>query len=158
MLAYVLTFGRIVLAGAFAACLAWLGAPGELTAAGASALLAIAIAEELSDVFDGIAARRAGSVTALGAILDPLADSLARLTIYFAMALAGWVALAVPFVMAARDIVVAYTRIACAATGLATSARLSGKIKALVLIAVTAWSLADYLRAAWPAIKKMRRL
>ncbi len=189
MLAYVLTFGRIVLAGVFAACLAAMDASGELTAAATAALATLAILEELSDIFDGMAARRAGTVTALGGILDPLADSLSRLTIYFAMAMAGWVSLAVPFVMAGRDIVVAYARIACAASGVSTSARTSGKIKAVVqgagmialillagtpireaaggstagirtgvevaVVAVTAWSLVDYVRAAWPAVKKM---
>ena len=183
MLAYVLTFGRIVLAGAFAACLGCLVGPGELTSAAAMGLAALALVEELTDVFDGMAARHAGTTSALGGILDPLADSLARLTMYFAMALVGWVSLAVPFVMAGRDIVVAYTRIACAATGVSTSARLSGKIKAIVqgagivafillaacpkrwsgvrtgleavLILVTVWSLADYVQAAWPAIRKM---
>lgn len=189
MLAYVLTFGRIVLAGAFAACLGAMNGPGPLTGAAAGVLLALAAAEELSDILDGMAARHAGTVSALGGILDPLADSLARLTIYFSLALAGWVSLAVPFVMAGRDIVVAYARIACAATGVSTSARTSGKVKAVVqgagifalislaawgpreaasglgmelrmgievvLIAVTGWSLADYVRAAWPGVKKM---
>ncbi|MCY2930900.1 MAG: CDP-alcohol phosphatidyltransferase family protein [Planctomycetota bacterium] len=191
MLAYVLTFGRIVLAGAFATCLAGFAGAGPLTGAAAGVLLALAAAEELTDIFDGMAARHAGTVTPLGGILDPLVDSLARLTIYFSLALAGWVSLAVPFVMAGRDIVVAYARIACAAAGVSTSARTSGKIKAVVqgagilalillasgapreaasgpggggrtgvevvLIAVTVWSLVDYVRAAWPAVRTMGR-
>lgn len=195
MLAYVLTLGRIVLAGVFAAGLAAMGAPRELSGAAMAALAGLALAEELSDIFDGMAARRAGTVSALGGILDPLADSLARLTIYFTMALAGWVSLAVPFVMAGRDIVVAYGRIACAAAGVSTSARISGKVKAIVqgagmialillagaplreaasgggmggtggmrmgievaVVGVTAWSLVDYVRAAWPAVRAMSR-
>lgn len=195
MLAYVLTFGRIVLAGVFAGALAGLGAPRELTGAAMAALAGLALVEELTDIFDGMAARHAGTVSALGGILDPLADSLSRLTIYFAMAMAGWVSLAVPFVMAGRDIVVAYARIACAAAGVSTSARISGKVKAVVqgagmialillagapireaasgweggtggtggmrmgveaaVVLVTAWSLGDYVRAAWPAVRKM---
>jgi phosphatidylglycerophosphate synthase len=48
------------------------------------------------------------------------------------MALAGWITLAVPFVMITRDIIVAYTRIANASEGAATSARFSGKFKAII--------------------------
>lgn len=130
MLANYLTLSRIVLAGGFAAVVAAgsreLG-PGTLTA-----LLALAVAIELTDMFDGIVARRSGTAGPLGGLLDPLADSLSRLTVYFAMALAGWVTIAVPLVMAGRDIVVAYTRIFQAAGGGKTSARISGKIKAIV--------------------------
>jgi len=190
MVAYVLTFGRLVLAAGFAVFLAAVVGGGAISTAAAAVLIALAVSEELTDAFDGPAARRFGTVTRLGGILDPLADSLGRLTIYFAMALAGWITIAVPLVMCGRDIMVAYTRVAKAATGQATSARLSGKLKAIVqgggivvvillaraasgravapetsaglqtavaaiLIAVTLWSLADYLRAAWPAIRSM---
>jgi len=44
----------------------------------------------------------------------------------------GWIAWAVPLVMAGRDIVVAYTRIANATVGAEISARFSGKFKAIV--------------------------
>ncbi|MCE5279427.1 MAG: CDP-alcohol phosphatidyltransferase family protein [Planctomycetaceae bacterium] len=184
-LAYILTFARIILAAAMAALIAFGGA----TAATFIALLALAALEEASDIFDGIAARRAGTASMLGGILDPLADSLARLTIYFALALAGWATIAIPLTMAARDIIVSYARVVAALSGTSTAARLSGKIKAIIqgaglfsfiitawiahaggsgllvsssrvitaslVIAVTLWSLADYLAAAVPAAKKM---
>ena len=51
---------------------------------------------------------------------------------YFALAYAGWVTWAVPLVMTARDIIVAYTRVINAMTGNKVSARLSGKIKAII--------------------------
>ncbi|MCE5325944.1 MAG: CDP-alcohol phosphatidyltransferase family protein [Planctomycetaceae bacterium] len=186
MLAYILTFARILLAAAMAALVAF----GDTSAALFIALLALAAMEEASDIFDGIAARRAGTASVLGGILDPLADSLARLTIYFALALAGWATLAVPLVMAGRDIIVSYARVVAALSGTSTAARLSGKVKAVIqgagifsfiiiewiahasssptlvstarvittalVIAATLWSLADYLRAAVPAARKMR--
>ena len=173
-----LTLGRLVLAAAFAACVG-LG-PEVLSMEWAIGLAALALLEELTDLFDGMAARRFGTASVLGGLLDPLSDSLSRLTIYFAMALAGWVTIAAPLVMTGRDLVVAYTRTVQALTGGKTSARVSGKLKAVVqggaipvlvllawhaggdpakveavrggvtaaVIAVTLWSLADYVRGA----------
>ena len=132
MVAYILTLGRLVLAACFAACLAILTDGGHISTTAAIALLVLAGIEEMTDIFDGWAARQFGTVSPLGGILDPLADSLARATIYFAMAMVGWIAPAVPLVMVGRDIVVAYTRIANATVGAATSARISGKIKAII--------------------------
>jgi CDP-diacylglycerol--glycerol-3-phosphate 3-phosphatidyltransferase len=105
---------------------------GGVSSGAAIALLAMALIEEMTDVFDGWAARRFGTVSALGGILDPLVDSLSRATIYFAMARVGWIPWAVPLVMVGRDIIVAYTRIANATVGAATSARFSGKFKAII--------------------------
>ena len=165
MLAYLLTFARLPLAGAFAVIVAvQAGRPG-VPAGWAIVLFGIAGCEELTDYLDGLVARKTGAASPLGGLLDPLADSLARLTMYFAMALAGWITIAVPLVMTARDIVVAYTRIVQALTGGKTSARASGKFKAVVqgaglfaivgLAAGTAWlgaELDQVLRAAVAAM------
>jgi CDP-diacylglycerol--glycerol-3-phosphate 3-phosphatidyltransferase len=132
VMAHWLTFSRPLLAAAFCVCLAALGRGGKLSLGAAAVLVLLGIVEELTDVFDGMVARRYGVASELGGILDPLADSLARLAIYFALALAGWVTVAVPLVMVARDIIVAYTRIVQARTGGHTSARLAGKIKAVI--------------------------
>jgi len=132
MLAYVLTIGRLVLAAIFAALVALLTDGGHLSTQIGAVLIALAIVAELTDIFDGWAARRFGTVSRLGGILDPLVDSLSRSAIYFTMALAGWITLAVPLVMITRDIIVAYTRIANASEGAATSARFSGKFKAII--------------------------
>ena len=132
MLAYVLTLGRLVLAAAFVAAVGMLADNGAVSNAAAIALIALAIIEELTDIFDGWAARRFGTVSRFGGIPDPLVDSLSRSAIYFSMAWAGWITPVVPLVMVARDIIVAYTRIANATVGAATSARFSGKFKAII--------------------------
>ena len=177
----------MVLAAAFAAIVGLWAGPPPVALAPYLALWLVGLPEELTDLLDGLVARRTGTASQLGGIFDPLSDSLSRLTIYFAMALAGWVSIAVPLVMAGRDIVVAYTRIANALTGGRTAARISGKIKAIVqsagipavatlalwpaspaieagrwaaggcVIAVTLWSLVDYLRGSLPAIRQLRR-
>jgi CDP-diacylglycerol--glycerol-3-phosphate 3-phosphatidyltransferase len=188
MWAHLITTSRLLLAGAFAAVVAILhtGGGGHGLGTGSAALLgALALGEEWTDLADGWVARRTGTASKLGGIYDPLSDSLSRLTIYFSMALAGWVSLAVPLVMTGRDILVAYTRIANALTGGKTSARRSGKAKAVVqgagigvvlvlawqggafwapgarvaaaclIISVTLWSAWDYLRGSLPALREL---
>jgi phosphatidylglycerophosphate synthase len=184
MWAHLITTSRLILSGAFAAVVAVLDAgQTQLPLDTGVALLlgTLALVEEWTDLADGWVARKTGSASRLGGIFDPLSDSLSRLTIYFSMALAGWLPLAVPLVMAGRDILVAYTRIANALAGL------SGKAKAVVqgggiavilvlawqaeaswvpltrsaasalIIAITAWSAWDYLRGCLPALRELSR-
>jgi phosphatidylglycerophosphate synthase len=131
MVANILTALRLVVAAAFCVVAACLAAPTP-TLAVAAALIAIGVAEELTDLFDGMAARHFGTASQIGGIVDPMVDSLSRLAIYFALALLGWVSIAVPLVMTGRDVIVAYTRIVNALTGGKTSARTSGKLKAII--------------------------
>ncbi|PIE01884.1 MAG: hypothetical protein CSA81_09625 [Acidobacteria bacterium] len=87
---------------------------------------------ELSDFLDGFLARKWGVVTELGALFDPFADSTSRLVLFGGLAFAGLAVAIVPLIMALRDITVAYSRIAMAAKDISVSAKLSGKIKAVV--------------------------
>jgi CDP-diacylglycerol--glycerol-3-phosphate 3-phosphatidyltransferase len=130
MTANIVTGIRMLLAAAFAATVAWAG-PAPIGILPYLVLWAIGLPEEVSDLLDGYIARRTGTASRLGGIFDPLSDSLSRLAIYFAMALVGWVHIALPLFMAGRDLIVAYTRIVNALTGGRTRARISGKIKGL---------------------------
>ena len=85
---------------------------------------------ELTDLFDGRCARRFGVVTEWGAMLDPYADSVTRITVYWTLAVAGLALPLVPLVMACRDLTVAYCRVILAQHGKSVSAKWSGKIKA----------------------------
>ncbi|NQT82308.1 CDP-alcohol phosphatidyltransferase family protein [bacterium] len=91
--------------------------------------LILLILIELTDLFDGILARRAGVVSEWGATLDPYCDSLSRLTVYWAFAYRDFAMALVPLVMACRDVTVAYSRIILARSGQSVSAKRSGKIK-----------------------------
>jgi CDP-diacylglycerol--glycerol-3-phosphate 3-phosphatidyltransferase len=187
MLANALTLSRIGIGAVFAIVLASaVRDHGFVSPSGAVILIVILLASEATDIFDGVVARKMGTAGPFGGILDPLCDSLCRLTVYFALALAGYLTIVVPFVMTARDIVVAYVRIFASMTGGKTSARPSGKIKAIVqgsgapllllvaalgtnppsmawsrwetgvaaaVIAVTCWSLFDYLAGAVSAFR-----
>ena len=93
-------------------------------------LLAIS---ELSDFFDGFLARKFNLVTELGKILDPMADSITRLTILltFTQGLINLPLLLV-FVFVYRDAMISTLRTVCAMRGVTLAARTSGKIKAVI--------------------------
>ena len=137
---------------------------------------------ETTDAIDGHIARHFNLASEYGATLDPFADSISRLIIYSALASKNLVLLLVPLTMALRDITVAYARILLAKKNRSVSARISGKIKAIVqafgsflailgpyywdrvgnwsflvlswiIIAVTFLSSIEYIRDAFRAIK-----
>lgn len=88
---------------------------------------------EISDFFDGFLARRKKQVTDLGKVLDPMADSIFRLSVFFTFT-QGIIALPLLLVLFffIRDSIVGTLRTLCAMRGVALGARLSGKIKAIV--------------------------
>jgi CDP-diacylglycerol--glycerol-3-phosphate 3-phosphatidyltransferase len=123
------TLARVPLALIFAVLLYFLVPASPVLLVAGTCLLAFM---EISDMLDGMLARHLGVVTEWGALLDPLADSISRFTVYSALASAHLTFAAVPWAMAVRDVAVAYCRIVWARHGVSGSARLSGKVKAVV--------------------------
>lgn len=105
------------------------------------ALIIILGISEITDACDGYLARRYNQVTDLGKILDPMADSISRLSVFLTFTLPP-VNLPVPliFVFLYRDSVVSTLRTICALKGFALAARFSGKLKA-VIQAITAFAI-----------------
>jgi CDP-diacylglycerol---glycerol-3-phosphate 3-phosphatidyltransferase len=96
-------------------------------------LLSLTLLSELSDVFDGLLARKYNKVTDLGKLLDPMADTIFRLSVFLAFT-QGIIQLPLLLVCVFfyRDIVISTLRALCGLRGFALAARLSGKIKAVV--------------------------
>jgi len=92
--------------------------------------LAVAVVIEITDLVDGVAARRWHQVTDLGKLLDPLADSISRLTMYACFSSRGLIPVWVFLLLMYRDAAVALTRTLCAYRHEVLSARMSGKVKA----------------------------
>lgn len=96
-------------------------------------LLTLLTLSELSDVCDGYFARKYQQVTDLGKVLDPMVDSIYRISIFFSFTLPPvnlsifWV-----FGILYRDWLVNLLRTLCALKGYALSARTSGKLKAIL--------------------------
>ena len=122
------TGSRLVLAVGVAALTPW--ARDERWAIIIATALVLLV--ELTDLVDGYLARRHGVVSDWGKMFDPYSDSIARLTIYWSLAVVSrcWVVL--PLVMAVRDVTVGYARILMTRQGQSVAARYTGKLKAFV--------------------------
>ncbi|MBD3267014.1 CDP-diacylglycerol--glycerol-3-phosphate 3-phosphatidyltransferase [bacterium] len=95
-------------------------------------VLGVVCISELTDLFDGYMARKRGEVTDLGKILDPMADSLYRDTIFLSLAYVHQVSLLLVLPILYRDSIIATLRTVCAYRGIVVAARWSGKLKAII--------------------------
>jgi len=96
-------------------------------------LLGIFFLSELSDAFDGFLARRFEQVTELGKLLDPMADSIARISAFLTFTQGPVkIPILLVFLFIYRDSVISTLRTICALRGFALAARKSGKIKAVI--------------------------
>ncbi|MBS0623652.1 MAG: CDP-alcohol phosphatidyltransferase family protein [Verrucomicrobia bacterium] len=96
-------------------------------------LLALLGVSELSDAFDGYLARKLRQVTDLGKLLDPMADSIYRISVFLTFTRPPVsLPLLLVFVFLYRDSVISTLRTVCALRGFALAARSTGKIKAIL--------------------------
>ncbi|MFH1760871.1 MAG: CDP-diacylglycerol--glycerol-3-phosphate 3-phosphatidyltransferase [bacterium] len=86
---------------------------------------------ELSDLFDGRLARKYNQITNIGKILDPLADSLFRMTLFLCLLKLGLVNIWLVAFCFYRDSVVQTVRIIASNNNIVFAAKRSGKIKAV---------------------------
>ncbi|MBS0626039.1 MAG: CDP-alcohol phosphatidyltransferase family protein [Verrucomicrobia bacterium] len=108
----------------------WLGIP---FASVPFLMLGLLIISEFSDLIDGFLARSRNQVTDLGKVLDPMADSITRISLFLTFT-QGVVQLPLLLVLVFlyRDFFISTLRTLCALRGLALAARFSGKLKAVI--------------------------
>jgi CDP-diacylglycerol--glycerol-3-phosphate 3-phosphatidyltransferase len=95
-------------------------------------LLLLLGALELSDALDGYLARKFDQVTDLGKVLDPMADSISRISVFLAFTQPPvQLPLLIVFLFIYRDSVISTLRTICALRGFTLAARTSGKIKSV---------------------------
>ena len=113
-------------------------------------LICLMALSELSDLFDGLLARKKNQVTNLGKILDPMADSIFRISVLLTFT-QGIIRLPMilVFVFIYRDMVISTLRTVCALKGVALAARLSGKIKAVLQAVVGFFILLLLIPYSW---------
>lgn len=87
---------------------------------------------EVSDWLDGYLARRMNWVSSSGKVLDPMADSLYRIGVFFALVANGWMPLWMLLIMAARDLGMSEVRLLAQRARITLAARSSGKFKAAI--------------------------
>ncbi len=105
-------------------------------------LLGIVAICELSDFFDGFLARKHNKVTDLGKVLDPMADSIFRLTVFLSFTQGViQLPLLIVLIFLLRESIVTSLRTLCALQGVALAARFSGKVKAIMQATVAFFML-----------------
>lgn len=143
-LALLLTLGRIILSPIFLIIYLYHVQLGISLFALPFILIGLVALAELTDLFDGMAARHWNQVTELGKLLDPMADSIFRLSVFLALT-QGFVNLPLWLVLFFfyRDSIISLLRTVCALRGFTLAARFSGKVKAVVqgIAALTILSL-----------------
>jgi CDP-diacylglycerol--glycerol-3-phosphate 3-phosphatidyltransferase len=87
---------------------------------------------ELTDATDGYIARKWNQVSEIGKLLDPMFDSLCRFTIFATLLAAGVLPLWMLLIFFYRDVSISYYRAFAAQRQVTMSARVSGKVKAVV--------------------------
>jgi len=94
----------------------------------------IFIAASVTDIFDGMLARRMGLVTNLGKFLDPLADKLLICSVLVMLVRLDWVEAWVAVVIIGREMAVTGLRAVAADEGLVIAADRYGKLKTIMQI------------------------
>ncbi len=94
------------------------------------AVLGLMAVSEVSDWLDGYLARRMGWVSRSGKVLDPMADSLYRISVFVALVANGWMPLWMLIVMAARDLCMSEVRLLTQRANVTLAARPVGKVRA----------------------------
>lgn len=96
-------------------------------------LLALLVFAELTDIFDGFLARKYNQVTDLGKLLDPMADSIYRISIFLTFTKPPVeLPILLVIIFLYRDSIISTLRTICAFRGFALAARPTGKIKAVI--------------------------
>jgi CDP-diacylglycerol--glycerol-3-phosphate 3-phosphatidyltransferase len=129
--AIIVTISRVAIAPVFAGFFIT-GSAGAHTAAWIWVCALLALLIEITDMLDGRIARARNQVTDFGKVLDPVADSLSRQTIFISFMIAGIIPWWLYLVFFYRDAFLQLLRIICASGGLVLAARQSGKLKAVL--------------------------
>ncbi|XPV77978.1 MAG: CDP-diacylglycerol--glycerol-3-phosphate 3-phosphatidyltransferase [Desulfovibrio sp.] len=86
----------------------------------------------VTDMLDGMIARRSGSVTALGKFLDPLADKLLICSVLIMLVHLEWIPTWLVIVIVSRELIVTGLRAIAAEQGKVIAADKLGKMKTVV--------------------------
>ncbi len=132
-IANALTFTRIILSPLFLVFYSWHSFFGISFISLPYVLLSILTLSELTDALDGYFARKYHQVSDFGKIVDPMADSISRISCFLTFT-GGVVSLPLilVFIFIYRDLMISTLRTICALKGFALAARPSGKIKAII--------------------------
>jgi CDP-diacylglycerol--glycerol-3-phosphate 3-phosphatidyltransferase len=104
-------------------------------------LWALFIIAELTDMFDGMAARKRKEVGDFGKLYDPFADTLMQITLFLCFVIDGIFPAALFLVILYREFGIQFVRNLMLRKGVAMGARRGGKIKTVFYITAAAAAL-----------------
>jgi len=135
-LANTLTFSRIILAPVF---LVIFFLPDSNTSWAIPALWIIFFVSEITDYFDGLAARKLNLTSDFGKLFDPFADTLVQVTCFLCFVIEGvWGDNLVPLILFLiviyREFAILFLRNLMLKKGVTLGARMPGKIKTVAYI------------------------
>jgi CDP-diacylglycerol--glycerol-3-phosphate 3-phosphatidyltransferase len=104
-------------------------------------LWVIFIVSELTDMFDGMAARRLGETSDFGRLFDPFADTLTQLSFFLCFVIDGILPAFLYLAVLYREFGILFVRNLMLRKGVTLGARMAGKIKTVAYIAAAAFAL-----------------
>jgi CDP-diacylglycerol--glycerol-3-phosphate 3-phosphatidyltransferase len=99
------------------------------------------IASEITDMLDGIIARKRGEVSDFGKFFDPLADTLTQITYFLCFVIEGVFPAFLFLIVLYREFGILFVRNLMLRKGVAMGAQMSGKIKTVTYIIAGALAL-----------------
>jgi len=99
------------------------------------------LASELTDMFDGMVARKRGEVSDFGKLFDPFADTLTQITFFFCFVMDGIFPPLLFLVVLYREFSILFIRNLMLRKGITLGARMAGKIKTVTYVFAGALAL-----------------
>lgn len=126
-----LTISRIIIAPLFYIIFALPEWTGKFQVLSGIVMIILFAVMELSDLLDGIIARKQNLVTDIGKILDPFADVISRVTYFVCFTSAGMMPVWMLLVILYRELGITFVRMYLIKHGYSMAASMWGKLKAV---------------------------
>jgi len=105
------------------------------------------VGSEITDMLDGLIARRRGEVNDFGKLFDPFADTLTQLAFFLCFVVDGILSPILFLLVLYREFSILFVRNLMLKKGIAMGARMGGKIKTVAYVVAGALALAAYSAA-----------
>ena len=113
------------------------------------------VAASLTDLFDGIIARRRNLITDFGKLMDPLADKVLICSAFIAFIELEWMAAWMVILIEARELAITGLRLLAASKNLVLDAERQGKNKTISQITAIIALMVTNSHADWPIVGQL---
>lgn len=144
-----LTVSRLILTAIFLLAM-FVEFPFHITAA-----LVLFVAASLTDLFDGIIARRRNLVTDFGKLMDPLADKVLICSAFIAYIELEWMPAWMVIVIVARELAITGLRLLAASKNIVLAAERQGKNKTISQITAAIALLVTHSHDDWGIVGQL---